>query len=175
MGTAAFNQLRSRKPRSWAIALKYFEDYVKKNFDPMDSQAEYDDNKFNVPLPGAEDDISAGIDCGFITLSTAEVGELCRPLVSSVIDLVERQRNVLAAYGKTAKGVVPVGGFGTSNFLYKCLKSRFADEDPHLSTRRQLMSPCQTQRQALSSYSPSMPGLLLSEVQSCLACSESLF
>ncbi|KAG9600284.1 actin-like ATPase domain-containing protein, partial [Aureobasidium melanogenum] len=130
IGSAAFKQFCSRKPRSWAIALKYFEDYVKKNFDPMDSQAEYDDNKFNVPLPGAEDDASAGIDCGFITLSTAEVAELFRPLVSSVTDLVERQRNVLAAYGKTAKGVILCGGFRQSNYLYKCLKSRFAAEDP---------------------------------------------
>lgn len=130
MGEAAFKNLCERKPKSWAIALKYFEDYVKKNFDPLDSQEEYDDNKFNVPLPGAEDDVSAGIDCGFITLSTAEVAELFRPLVNSVIDLVERQRNMLGAYGKTAKGVILVGGFGQSNYLFKCLKSRFADEDP---------------------------------------------
>lgn len=130
MGSAAFKQFCARKPRSWAIALKYFEDYVKKNFDPLDSQVEYDDNMFNVPLPGAEDDTAAGIDCGFITLTTAEVAELFRPLNSAVIELVERQRNVLAAYGKTAKGVILVGGYGQSNYLYKCLKSRFADEDP---------------------------------------------
>ncbi|KAG9958288.1 actin-like ATPase domain-containing protein, partial [Aureobasidium melanogenum] len=130
MGSAAFKKFCARKPRSWAIALKYFEDYVKKNFDPLDSQVEYDDNMFNVPLPGADDDTAAGIDCGFITLSTAEVAELFRPLNSAVIELVERQRNVLAAYGKTAKGVILVGGYGQSNYLYKCLKSRFADEDP---------------------------------------------
>ncbi|KAH0366906.1 actin-like ATPase domain-containing protein, partial [Aureobasidium melanogenum] len=130
MGAAAFKQLCTRKPKSWAIALKYFEDYVKKNFDPLESQIEYDDNMFNVPLPGADDDTAAGIDCGFITLSTAEVGELFRPLNNAVIELVERQRNVLAAYGKTAKGCILVGGFGNSGYLYKCLKSRFADEDP---------------------------------------------
>ncbi|KAK6000862.1 hypothetical protein QM012_003587 [Aureobasidium pullulans] len=130
MGSAAFKQLCVRKPKSWAIALKYFEDYVKKNFDPLDSQVEYDDNMFNVPLPGADDDAAAGIDCGFITLSTAEIGELFRPLINSVIELVERQRNLLVAYGKAAKGVVIVGGLGNSGYLYKCLKSRFADEDP---------------------------------------------
>jgi hypothetical protein len=130
MGSAAFKELRDRKPKSWAIALKYFEDYVKKNFDPANSQVNYDDSKFNVPLPGAADDLAAGIDCGFFTLSTAEVAELFRPLVDSVIELVERQRNILLASGRIAKGVIIVGGFGQSNYLFKCLKSRFADEDP---------------------------------------------
>lgn len=130
MGSAAFKKLCERKPKSWAIALKYFEDYVKKNFDPTNSRAKYDDTKFNVPLPGAEDDPAAGIDCGFITLSTAEVAELFRPLVDSVIELVERQRIMLLASDKAAKGVILVGGFGQSSYLFRCLKSRFADEDP---------------------------------------------
>ncbi|THY83348.1 actin-like ATPase domain-containing protein [Aureobasidium pullulans] len=141
MGSAAFKKLCERKPKSWAIALRYFEDYVKKNFDPLSSQNTYDDNKFNVPLPGAEDDAAAGIDCGFITLSTAEVAELFRPLVESVIELVERQRNVLLACDKTAKGVILVGGFGQSSYLFRCLKSRFAHEDPPPSYNQSTKSP----------------------------------
>ncbi|THW57027.1 actin-like ATPase domain-containing protein [Aureobasidium pullulans] len=127
MGITAFEDLRTRRPKSWAIALRYFEDCVKKNFDPVTNNAKYDDSMFNVPLPGVQDNEDAGIDCGFITLSTAEVAELFRPLVDNVIELVERQRKQLLESGKTAKGVILVGGFGKSTYLFKCLKSRFAD------------------------------------------------
>ncbi|THX76795.1 hypothetical protein D6D04_06638 [Aureobasidium pullulans] len=101
-----------------------------KNFDPVESEIEYDDNKFNVPLPGAEDNLAAGIEGSFITLTSADVSDIFRPHVDRVIELIERQRNVLAAHNKTAKGVILVGGFGQSGYLYRCLKTRFADEDP---------------------------------------------
>jgi len=124
MGPAAFQKL---KPKSWAIALKYFEDYVKKNFDPTESSSEDGDSIFNVPLPGTADDALAGIEFGFITLSTTEVAELFYPLIESIIELIEGQREALSKQGKTAKGVVLVGGFGQSSYLFKCLKTRFQE------------------------------------------------
>lgn len=127
MGVDEFENL---PPRAWAGALKYFEDYVKRNFNPNDSQDEYDDNKFYVPMTGVADNVDAGIEGSYLKLSVADVAEIFRPLVNSVIDLVERQRNLLAASGKTAKGAILVGGFGQSDYLYRCLKIRFADEDP---------------------------------------------
>ncbi|KAI5253810.1 hypothetical protein E4T42_02780 [Aureobasidium subglaciale] len=76
------------------------------------------------------DDAKTGIDLGFFALSSAEVGMIFRPLVDSIIDLIERQLMSLTADGKVAKGVILVGGFGQSEFLYPSLKKRFADEDP---------------------------------------------
>ncbi|CAD0107731.1 unnamed protein product [Aureobasidium uvarum] len=130
MGAEAFKDLCERKPKCMNVALNEFENYVKRNFDPLSSQSTYDANNFNIPFPGAPDNAAMGIDSGFFILSTAEVGEIFRPLITSVIDLVERQRITLAAHDKTAKGVALVGGFGESHFLYKSLKQRFADEDP---------------------------------------------
>lgn len=130
MGPDLFDHMCMRKPKSWAIAFKYFEDYIKRTFDPSASSDVFDDNKFSVPLPGAADNLEAGIDCGFLTLSTADVGEIFRPLVDHVIELVERQRQIVSTCGKTARGVILVGGFGQSNHLFKSLKTRFADEDP---------------------------------------------
>lgn len=130
MGVETFQAFCEKRPKAWAVALKYFEDYVKRNFDPVESEIEYDDNKFNVPLPGAEDNLAAGIEGSFITLTSADVSDIFRPHVDRVIELIERQRNVLAAHNKTAKGVILVGGFGQSGYLYRCLKTRFADEDP---------------------------------------------
>lgn len=127
LGTNIFENL---PPKAWAGALNYFEEYAKRVFDPMDSQDEYDDNKFEVPMIGVPDNIAAGIQGSYLTISVADMGEIFRPLVNSVIDLIERQRNLLTAYGKTANGVMLVGGFCQSNYLYRCLKTRFADDDP---------------------------------------------
>lgn len=131
-----------KKPKAWAVAQNYFETYVKRKFDPSDSQDAYDDSKFNVILPGVEDNPAAGIADDFIILSTADVAELFRPLVNKVIELVERQRILLAAYDKVPKGVILVGGFGQSNYLYKSLKSRFADDDPPPPYLAAESSPC---------------------------------
>ncbi|KAI4727826.1 actin-like ATPase domain-containing protein [Aureobasidium sp. EXF-10728] len=127
LGIDTFGQL---PPKAWAGALSYFENYAKRAFDPKDSHDEYDDTKFEVPMTGVADNIAAGIEGSYFTLSAAEMAELYRPLVNSVIELIEKQRNLLAASGKTAKCVVMVGGFCQSNYLYRCLKTRFADDDP---------------------------------------------
>ncbi|CAC9884869.1 unnamed protein product [Aureobasidium pullulans] len=97
---------------------------------PLSSQTTYDKKKYHVPFPGAADDLAIGIEDGFLTVSTAEIAEIFRPIVNGVIDLVERQRIILAANHKTPKGVILVGGFGQSNYLFRCLKQRFADEAP---------------------------------------------
>ncbi|KAI5209900.1 hypothetical protein E4T39_00616 [Aureobasidium subglaciale] len=130
IGSDAFDILREKKPKLWPVALKNFEEFIKRNFNPLSSNTEYDKKKFYVQFPGAQDDLAAGIEDGFLVVSTAEIAEIFRPIVDSVIDLVERQRKMLAAEGKTAKGVILVGGFGQSKYLYKCLKTRFADEKP---------------------------------------------
>ncbi|KAI4748507.1 actin-like ATPase domain-containing protein [Aureobasidium sp. EXF-12298] len=116
MGTEAFKSLCERKPKCMNVALN--------------DQSTYDANNFNIPFPGAPDNAAMGIDSGFFILSSAEVAEVFRPLINDIIGLVERQRIRLAAHDKTAKGVILVGGFGMSNFLFQSLKQRFADEDP---------------------------------------------
>ncbi|KEQ57514.1 uncharacterized protein M437DRAFT_61318, partial [Aureobasidium melanogenum CBS 110374] len=130
MGADDFQSFCDKNPGAWAVAHKHFEDYVKRNFDPVDSETEFDDGQFNVPFPGVKDNLAAGIMGSFITLTNADVSEIFRPIVDKVIELIERQRNVLATHGKTAKGLIMVGGFGFSGYLYRYLKSRFADEDP---------------------------------------------
>lgn len=130
LGSDAFDDLRRRKPKLWPVAHKNFEEFIKRNFNPSSSNTEYDKKKFYVQFPGATDDLAAGIEDGFFVMSTGEVAEIFRPIVDSIIDLVERQRKMLAAQGKTAKGCILVGGFGNSEYLYRCLKTRFADEEP---------------------------------------------
>ncbi|KAI7255473.1 actin-like ATPase domain-containing protein [Hortaea werneckii] len=100
LGSRVFQQLRTKKPRSLLVALKYFEDYVKRTFDPQQ------DDMFNVPFPGVEDNIEAGVDSGFLCMDTADM------------------RSV-RAMGKSVNALMLVGGFGQSEYLLKSLRSRF--------------------------------------------------
>ncbi|KAH0387590.1 actin-like ATPase domain-containing protein, partial [Aureobasidium melanogenum] len=130
LGSVTFDNLCRKKPRAWATACKEFEQDIKRNFNPSNSQVEYDKSKFHVALPGLPDDAAAGLKDGYLELSTADISEIFRPIINSVIDLVERQRIILEAHGETARGVILVGRFGQSQYLHACLKQRFADEDP---------------------------------------------
>jgi cell division ATPase FtsA len=81
-------------------------------------------------FPGVEDNPAAHIEQGFLTMTSEAVGSLFRPIVAEIIGLIEEQIHSLQAQGKTAAGLVLVGGFGQSNCLYKCLQARFADIVP---------------------------------------------
>lgn len=124
IGAATFDGIRSQKPRSWQTALKYFEEYVKRNFDPTDIE-----NEFNVPFP-LNDGEAPGVDQGFLTLSSADVWAIFMPVIEEIVQLVQGQVDKLQARGKSVNGIVLVGGFGQSNCLFKCLQSRFKDLAP---------------------------------------------
>ena len=137
ISTDTFKELVTQKPKAWDLALKYFEDYVKRMFDPSDDKDAYDDTKFSVPLPGVADNAAAGLEGGFILITNAEVAEIFRPIVSRIIELTEGQRAQLVKIGRTPKGIILVGGFGQSNYLFKSFKSHFADNDPTVKTEAQ--------------------------------------
>lgn len=129
LGSEVYDTMMERKPRTWATALKYFEEYVKRNFDPSDDQSSFDDTDFDVPVPGLADNEAPGIESGFMSLSTAEVGEIFRPVVAKIVELVEKQRRDTAGVGLVAKGVILAGGFGQSLHLYKTLLNRLANQE----------------------------------------------
>ncbi|KAI7459930.1 actin-like ATPase domain-containing protein [Hortaea werneckii] len=119
LGDRAFQQLRSKKPRSLMVTLKYFEDYVKRTFDPQQ------DDMFNVPFPGVEDNVEAGVDSGFLCMDTADVISIFKPVIADVIRLVDSQMRSVRAMSKSVNALVLVGGFGKSEYLLKSLRSRF--------------------------------------------------
>ncbi|KAH9831286.1 glycoside hydrolase family 47 protein, partial [Teratosphaeria destructans] len=122
LGASRFSEVVASKPKSWFAALRYFEDYVKRNFDPNE------DTEFNLPFPGLADDAAAGIESGFLTLTSAEIGTIFGPIIADVIKLVDGQLRSLASVGRQANGLILVGGFGQSECLLKCLKARFASQ-----------------------------------------------
>ncbi|KAI7155864.1 actin-like ATPase domain-containing protein [Hortaea werneckii] len=124
LGNKAFIELRLNKPQTWLTALKCFDDSVKVDFNPAD------DTVFSIPLPGVENNPGAEIEYGFLRMSQKDVGQIFKPIVQQVIELVEGQINSVYELGQKVNSLILVGGFGRSDFLATCLRKRFSERDP---------------------------------------------
>jgi len=81
-------------------------------------------------FPGLPDDEEAGIDSGFMILTAAQVKDIFEPVVKQVCDLVQGQVDGLRAKGGVVSGIILVGGFGQSDYLYRRLKAHFTSAAP---------------------------------------------
>ena len=124
IGAATFDDIRRRKPRTWGTALTFFEDYLKKNFDPDDTNA-----KFFVPFT-VNDGEAPGVYDGYLEISHAEVSAIFDTVINSTVRLIESQMHRLEASGKSIRGIVLVGGLGQSACLFKKLEDKFAYLNP---------------------------------------------
>ncbi|KAL8366030.1 hypothetical protein RB595_004694 [Gaeumannomyces hyphopodioides] len=123
LGASRFDEMKVKKSKTWQMGLRYFEDYVKRNFGE-------ESDEFNVPFPGISDDEEAGIDSGFMILTAAQVKDIFEPVVKEVCDLVQGQVDGLRAKGGVVSGIILVGGFGQSDYLYRRLKAHFTSAAP---------------------------------------------
>jgi len=119
IGVDRYMYMRENKPKTWQTGLKYFEEFVKRNY------IEEDQQEINVPFPGLPDDDEAGLDSGFLVMSPEEVKHIFDPVIDQVIELVEGQVSTIRHKGGKVSGIVLVGGFGQSNYLYGRLKKHF--------------------------------------------------
>ena len=124
LGASRFEQLKTKKAKSWQMGLKYWEEDIKRNF----NEAEH--AEVNVPIPGLPDDEEAGLDSGFLSLTADQVKEIFEPVVKEVCDLVQGQVDVIRQRGSIVSGIVLVGGFGQSNYLFTRLKTHFNTNAP---------------------------------------------
>jgi hypothetical protein len=124
IGAERFENMRQQKPKTWMMGLKYFEEFVKRNFN------EEEHSEINVPLPGLPDDEEAGLDSGFLTMTAEQVKTIFEPVIKDVIDLVEGQVAAIQSKGDNVSGIILVGGFGQSNHLYNRLKQTFNAAPP---------------------------------------------
>ncbi|OAA67495.1 Hsp70 family chaperone [Cordyceps fumosorosea ARSEF 2679] len=124
LGQVRFDEMKAKKGKTWQMGLKYFEEFVKRNFNEEEHQ------EFNVPFPGLADDEEAGLDCGFLLMTAEQVKDIFEPVVKEVCALVQSQVDTLRAKGDIVSGVILVGGFGQSEFLFRRLKSHFSSAAP---------------------------------------------
>ncbi|KAK3721826.1 hypothetical protein LTR37_002992 [Vermiconidia calcicola] len=135
LGNASFNRMCRKQEKTWRTALNYFEEYVKRNFDPTDLM------DFNVPVPGLPDNEAAGVEQGFFTLFAATVASMFKPIITDVIQLVEGQMGELRNRGKSVGGIILVGGFGQSRCLYTALNFQYAGNHLPKAMRVNVMQP----------------------------------
>lgn len=76
------------------------------------------------------DDEEVGLDSGFLVMTGAQVKDIFEPVVKEVCDLVQGQVDTLRAKGGIVSGIILVGGFGQSDYLYNRLKSHFTSAAP---------------------------------------------
>lgn len=81
-------------------------------------------------FPGLPDDEEAGLDSGFMVMSAEQIKDIFEPVVKEVCDLVQGQVQGLRAKGGIVSGIVLVGGFGQSDYLYRRLKAHFSSPAP---------------------------------------------
>jgi hypothetical protein len=124
IGEERYNNMRAKKAKTWNMGLKYFEEFVKRNFDEDEEQ------EVNIPFPGLPDDEEAGLDCGFMTMNTNQIKDILAPVVKEVITLVEGQVDTIRSRRGIVSGIVLVGGFGQSNYMYKQMKAHFNSAPP---------------------------------------------
>ncbi|KAF3046083.1 hypothetical protein E8E12_010928 [Didymella heteroderae] len=148
IGTERYNWMREKKAKTWNMGLKYFEEFVKRNFN------EEEDAEVNVPFPGLPDDEEAGLDSGFLVMSSEQVKSIFDPVVQEVINLVEGQVDTIRANGGLVCGIVLVGGFGQSNYLYARMKSHFNSAPPPPYSERPTHAIAMAASQAVEIYHP---------------------
>ncbi|EMC96848.1 hypothetical protein BAUCODRAFT_70194 [Baudoinia panamericana UAMH 10762] len=124
IGAERYDNMRERKPKTWQMGLRYFEEFVKRNFN------EEEHSEVNVPFPGLPDDEEAGLDSGFLIMSAQQVKDIFEPVIRQVLELVDGQVQAIKSKDGVVSGIVLVGGFGQSNYLYTRLKQHFNSVPP---------------------------------------------
>ena len=124
LGPERYHNMRERKQKTWMMGLKHFEEFVKRNFNEDEPQ------EVNIPFPGLADDEEAGLDCGFLSMSAEQVRAIFEPVIQDVIKLLEGQVDIIKRRGDQVSGIILVGGFGQSSYLYSRLKKHFASAPP---------------------------------------------
>ncbi|KAG7294343.1 hypothetical protein NEMBOFW57_004414 [Staphylotrichum longicolle] len=124
LGQSRFDEMKTKKQKTWQMGLRYFEEFVKRNFNEDEHQ------EVNIPFPGLPDDEAAGLDSGFLVMSADQIKDIFEPVVKEVCDLVQGQVDTLRAKGGIVSGIILVGGFGQSDYLYRRLKNHFTSAAP---------------------------------------------
>jgi hypothetical protein len=148
IGVERYNLMREKKIKTWNMGMKYFEEFVKRNFN------EEEHSEVNVPFPGLPDDEEAGLDSGFLVMSAEQVKEIFDPVIEEVIHLVEGQVQSIRANGGLVCGIVLVGGFGQSNYLYSRMKVHFNSAPPPPYTEKPTHSVALSAQQSVEIYHP---------------------
>ncbi|KAF8465524.1 hypothetical protein BDZ91DRAFT_772210 [Kalaharituber pfeilii] len=117
---------------------QYWETYIKREFNNIErvDDDEGGDADFHVPVVGVPDSKERGVKAGFLKVTRAEVHEIFEPIVTQVIDLISSQvLSVLKSSHGPISAIVLVGGFGSSEYLYRRIVSWSNSKIPIIQPR----------------------------------------
>jgi hypothetical protein len=106
LGREVYNGL---KPKTRAMAMKYWDEYVKRNFKYINSATSdgsedgEDEEEISVPFPGLPDDEEKRAEGGFLMLNRDELRDIFEPVVEQVVDLCEDQVETIRRKGGRVK------------------------------------------------------------------------
>ena len=96
---------------------------IMKNFEPV-KIAFRDDNNYPtywITVPTVGDIEEAGVVGGNFAVSQQEMRDLFNPVVDKIVDLIKDQIQLSASGTEVINSILLVGGFGESEYLYKCV------------------------------------------------------
>lgn len=110
---------------------QYWETYIKREFNGEDN-----DTEFHVPVVGVPDCPEKGVTDGFMRVTRAEVHDIFEPIVTQVIDLISSQViSVLKSSHGPISAILLVGGFGSSEYLYRRILAWSSSKIPIIQPR----------------------------------------
>lgn len=122
MGPANYDAML-KMPYIWEAAMDRFQRNVKTQFNPY-SNNDYA-KSFWIRLDPRFDNKAAGIKNGHFTLTTERLRQMFDPTVEKVLEMIEQQVAAVKEFGEIPRGIILVGGFGQSPYLYHRVKERF--------------------------------------------------
>lgn len=148
LGPERYKNMREKKPKTWMMGLRYFDEFVKRAFNDEEH------NEVNVPFPGLPDDEGAGLESGFMVFSAEEVKNIFDPVIDEVIHLVDGQVDAVRRKGGSVSGIILVGGFGQSNYLYTRVKKHFNTSPPPVYSTKPTHEAAQATQQSVEVLQP---------------------
>ncbi|KAI5815866.1 hypothetical protein BZA77DRAFT_281349 [Pyronema omphalodes] len=133
IGTEVWEGMDFRaKSQMWGA----WEGGVKREFSVSEDGDEDEGEDYWIPVMGVRDMEDGRVRGGFLRVTRSEVREIFEPIVMQVLDLLSAQvLSVLSASNQSVGAILLVGGFGSSEYLYRRILAWSAGSIPVLQPR----------------------------------------
>ncbi|KAF2154316.1 actin-like ATPase domain-containing protein [Myriangium duriaei CBS 260.36] len=99
-----------------------FSERVKPKFGSVEAT---EDTTYRLKFPGVPSNKEARVRAGYMTLLHSDIASLFDNVVGKILALLEDQQRAASKLGKVVTGILLVGGFGQSPYLFKKVAAHF--------------------------------------------------
>ncbi|KAF8470618.1 hypothetical protein BDZ91DRAFT_718525 [Kalaharituber pfeilii] len=124
------------KGRPYQKMMKDFDERLKRTF-----QDSSDQDGMDCEVPGVPDDYRKKVQDGFLDISRADMQSIFEPIIAEILRLIQEQLDtIIKGKHKPASTVLLIGGFGSSRYLYKRVKTHL-ETQPNSSRGIKVLQP----------------------------------